>query len=177
MNVFILCTGRCGSVTFAKACENISNYSVGHESRNSLLGDKRFRYPDNHIEVDNRLAWLLGRLGDKYGDDAFYVHLTRNEEDVARSLQRGHGHILKHYQQGIVRSADCPEVALDCVKNINANIKEFLRHKHMTSTTIEIEKAVRFFPWFWERIGAEGNLGKALKELTVRHNAHDKRSG
>ena len=89
MNVFVLCTGRCGSTTFARAAEHATNFSVGHESRKRLIGAERFAYADNHIEVDNRLSWMLGRLDDHYGERARYVHLTREREAVARSfLQR-----------------------------------------------------------------------------------------
>ena len=41
-------------------------------------------YTKGHIEVDNRLSWMLGRLDKVYADDlAIYVHLKRN-----RSLSR-----------------------------------------------------------------------------------------
>jgi hypothetical protein len=84
-NVFVLCTGRCGSLAFARACAHMTNYSCGHESRCSLLGAERLSYPSRHIEVDNRLAWLLGRLDETYGKDAFYVHLRRDRDATARS--------------------------------------------------------------------------------------------
>lgn len=55
----MLCTGRCGSVTFTTACRHASHYSVGHE----LLGLRHgLLYPDRHIEVNNRLVWYLGTL-------------------------------------------------------------------------------------------------------------------
>lgn len=85
MNVFILNAGRSGSKTFARACDHITNFTSAHESRSGLLGEGHFAYPDNHIESDNRLAWLLGRLDRKYGDRAFYVHLTRDVGPVAAS--------------------------------------------------------------------------------------------
>ncbi|MES9978612.1 MAG: hypothetical protein ABW107_07665, partial [Candidatus Thiodiazotropha sp. 6PLUC5] len=67
MNIFILNSGRCGSTTFIKACEHITNYTTGHETRAHLTGDKRIDYPDNHIEADNRLSWILGRIDNKFG--------------------------------------------------------------------------------------------------------------
>ncbi|MFM8634352.1 MAG: hypothetical protein ACKOEX_06015, partial [Planctomycetia bacterium] len=70
-HVFVLCTGRCGSVTFAKACGHFRNYSTGHET-NRAPGPARLAYPDGHIEIDNRLAWFLGGLEERYGDDALY---------------------------------------------------------------------------------------------------------
>ncbi len=86
MNVFVLCTGRCGSSTFIEACHHIANYTSAHESRSSLLGAERLAYPAQHIEADNRLSWLLGRLDAAYGDSAFYVHLQRNHPDTAASF-------------------------------------------------------------------------------------------
>ena len=88
MNVFVLCTGRSGSTTFYRACRHITNYSAGHELNTSEVGRARLDYPEDHIEVDNRLSWLLGRLDQAYGDRAFYVHLTREEEPTARSFDR-----------------------------------------------------------------------------------------
>ncbi len=56
MDVFVLCTGRCGSTTFIKACAHITNYTAAHESRTGLLGSDRLDYPGKHIEADNRLS-------------------------------------------------------------------------------------------------------------------------
>ena len=58
--VFVLCTGRCGSTTFARAAAHATNFTAKHESRTYKLGAQRLAYPDNHIEVDNRLAWWRG---------------------------------------------------------------------------------------------------------------------
>jgi hypothetical protein len=62
MNVFVLTTGRSGSLTFAEACRRITNYTTGHETRVGRVGPERLAYPDRHIEVDHRLAWFLGRM-------------------------------------------------------------------------------------------------------------------
>lgn len=65
MNIFVLCTGRSGSKTFIKACNHITNYTCGHESRAKrakLESRLNLDYPPNHIEADNRLSWFLGRL-------------------------------------------------------------------------------------------------------------------
>ena len=83
LNVFVLCTGRCGSVTFARACRFIDNYTAGHETAHGY----NLEYPDRHIEVDNRLSWFLGRLDERY-PDAYYVHLLRRREDVVQSFAR-----------------------------------------------------------------------------------------
>ncbi|MDP8927238.1 MAG: hypothetical protein M3O70_01305 [Actinomycetota bacterium] len=83
----MLNTGRCGSLTLATACQAaILNYTSGHESRAHIFDGTRLDYPDQHIEVDNRLSYFLGGLAAKYPEDVFYVHLTRNPDDVARSF-------------------------------------------------------------------------------------------
>ena len=87
MNVFVLSTGRAGSKTFVLACEYLSNFTAGHETRADQIGSSRFEYPINHIEADNRLTWHLGLLGRKYdGRDVFYVHLKRDPEKIAESF-------------------------------------------------------------------------------------------
>jgi len=89
LNVFVLCAGRCGSVTFIEVAKHVCNYIAGHETRTALNGHARFAYPVGHIEADNRLSWLLGRLDDRYGDEAFYVHLQRDILDTARASALG----------------------------------------------------------------------------------------
>ena len=91
MNVFVLNSGRCGSMTFIRACRHIRNYSAGHESRVQLLGEQRLAYAPDHIEADNRLCWLLGRLDAAYGEHAYYVHLSREPAATAVSSTRSAG--------------------------------------------------------------------------------------
>jgi hypothetical protein len=83
--VFVLSTGRCGSTTFARSCAHIANYTCGHETNWGRLGDVRLDYPDQHIEVDNRLSWFLGSLHRRY-PDATYVHLLRDPDLVVASF-------------------------------------------------------------------------------------------
>ena len=175
MNVFVLCTGRCGSTTFAKACEHIENFSSAHESRCKLLGNERFSYPKNHIEIDNRLSWLLGRLDDSYGDDSYYVHLRRDSMKVAESFTRRYEKgIIKAYRGGIImgppKDADPIEVSLDYCKTVNSNISLFLKDKSK-KMEFNLESYEIDFPCFWEAIGAEGNMQHAMSEFSVSHNA------
>ena len=86
MNVFVLCTGRCGSHTFIESCNHISNYTAGHETRSRFLGKERLNFALNHIEADNRLAWFLGRLDTTYRENVFYVHLSRNKNQTIKSF-------------------------------------------------------------------------------------------
>lgn len=175
MRVFVLCTGRCGSLTFAKACEHIDNYTAGHESNTGVCGPDRVCYPDQHVEVDNRLAWLLGRLHDTYRDNALYVHLCRNEENVAQSfLKRWHYGIMKAYADTILMNRRWPDsmridVCRDYVKTVNRNIELFLQDKSQ-KMRLNIEDARRDFPRFWTTIDAKGNREKAVDQFKTRLN-------
>lgn len=176
MNVFILSTGRCGSYTFFRACEHIENYSAAHESRIGKL-QNRTKYPDDHIESDNRLTWFLGRLDREYGDDALYVHLKRNREATAESHARRYSYgIIKAYNKQIIWRADeDPAVnSLDVCRHycdtVNQNIEQFLKDKSKTME-FRLESAEEDFREFWNRIGAEGELSVALEEWGRKHNA------
>ena len=178
MNVFVLSSGRCGSTTFARACEHISNYSCAHESRVDLIGRSRLAYPDNHIEADNRLSWFLGRLDAAYGSHAFYVHLTREPSAVAVSYARRikPGNIMWAYTDGIyTRNAyrkmgeDPTQAASDYLETVEANIGLFLKDKdHVFS--FRLENAIEDFRAFWRAIGADGDLEAGLAEFEVLHN-------
>lgn len=176
MNVFILNAGRSGSTTFNKACQHITNYTSAHESRAHVLGSTRLDYPQNHIEADNRLSWFLGRLDKQYGNDALYVHLTRNVEATAKShAQRAFRHgIFLAYRKGILTNTPIEisdmSVALDYCDTVNSNIELFLKDK-TNVMTFQLENAAHDFQLFWELIGAEGDREAALAEFERKHNA------
>ena len=176
MNIFILNTGRCGSTTFIMACRHIQNFTSAHESRTARLGDARFNYPENHIEADNRLSWLLGRLDLKYGDNAFYVHLKRNEIETAQSyVHRFSRGIMNAYRgrgilMGISEQCDPMSVALDYCRTVNSNIELFLKDKSRVME-IHLEEIEQDFTTFWNRVGAVGDLRAALAEFKTRYNA------
>lgn len=175
MNVFVLNTGRCGSTTFIMACRHITNYTAAHESRSQYVGAARLDYPPNHIEADNRLSWFLGRLDRKYGNDAFYVHLRRDERATAQSwVRRYDRNIMKGYREyilmGFPGDASPYEVARDYIDTVNSNIELFLRDK-TNWMDLSIERAQIEFPVFWERIGARGDLAAALAEFDTLYNA------
>jgi hypothetical protein len=175
MNVFILNSGRCGSTTWIRACAHIDNFSAGHETRSHLSGDARLDYPDQHIEADNRLSWLLGRLDRHYGDRALYVHLQRDPEAVIRSFARRRDFgILRAYHEGILLGSDpalpAVELATDYLETVQANIALFLRDKPH-SLQVRLEHWQQDFPCFWQAIGASGDLDAALQEFCVQHNS------
>lgn len=174
MNVFVLSTGRCGSTTFVEACRHITNYTAAHESRARIAGPDRLKYPQRHIEADNRLSWFLGRLDREYGPNAFYVHLRRDDFKTAASLlNRYHGGIMRAYSTGILMRKDAQHdphvVCLDYCDTVNSNIECFLKDKPL-KLTMRLENAKVDFRMFWERIGAQGDLKAALGEWDVRHN-------
>jgi hypothetical protein len=186
VNIFVLSTGRCGSTAFSKACEHITNYTTGHESRYRYLGPARFAFPDDHIETDFRLAYHLGQLH-SYFPDAFYVHLKRDRVAVARSYIRKYFKRPSPYGQGrawyeiysrpLPEEKTIPYVMLGMVDAINANIEHFLEGDAgagMGFIPIEIEDIATTFTLFWRGIGAEGDIDAALAEFDKNHNAWDK---
>jgi hypothetical protein len=178
MNVFVLCTGRCGSVTFAEACKQIRNYTCGHETQAGFVGPARIEYPDNHIEVDNRLSWYLGRLHFKYGSTAFYVHLKRSMDATARSYaRRRYVGVMNAFASGLLRqktlSADAQDpvkLAAEICDTMQANIRHFLLDKP-NKLEIQLETIETDFPVFWNRIAAEGDLSRALQCFDNRANS------
>lgn len=174
-NIFILNTGRCGSTTFIQACNHITNFTALHESCLTYTGGRRLAYPDNHIEADNRLSWMLGRLEKKYGNDAFYVHLSRDVGTTADSFAKRMGFgIMKAYRDGILLGAgedqSALDLALDYIETIESNIELFLKDK-THKMEFHLESAKTDFEIFWDRIGAEGDLNAALKEWNINYNA------
>jgi hypothetical protein len=195
VRIFVLTTGRSGSLTFAMACSHITNFSSAHESRAALIGDSRFAYPDDHIEIDNRLTWFPGPLATRF-PDARYVHLVRDHAATADSyLQRWPrppataigrmrlartarppgALLMPAFANGIVmRWAAWPEherrgVSEFMIETINANIREFLKGRdHLT---VELEAAADGFGRFWDWIGATGDKEAAVHEWSVRHHA------
>ena len=175
MNIFILNSGRCGSTTFIKACQHITNYTSAHESLLTETGSKRFNYAENHIEADNRLSWFLGRLDETFGDNAYYVHLSRDPDETADSFSRRINFgILKAYEQGVLmhenHKLSAHEIATDYIETVESNIKHFLKDKSSTMD-ISLETIKADFTEFWNSINAQGNLAKALNELDINYNA------
>ena len=180
MNVFVLCTGRCGSTTFSKAAAHMTNFTAGHETRCSLIGNHRLAYPPSHIEIDNRLSWFLGRLDCAYGKNACYVHLQRDLLETAESFcDRWNFGIMQAYRSGILMGGKVTDaadekakfsVAFDYCRTVNENICCFLKDKpnHMA---FRLENAANDWERFWTWIGAKGDFAASLGEWNIKHNA------
>lgn len=183
MRIFILCTGRSGSSAIIKACKHIDNYSSGHETLSEKTVNERFKYPNDHIEADNRLSWQLGQLDKLFGDEAFYVHLKRDKDAVAKSFMGRffQWSIIDSYCEGIKKvppfSLNNRERLAACyeyIETVNTNIDFFLSDK-TNKMEIHLENIENDFLKFWEKINATGNLEKALNEFKIKHNASGSR--
>ena len=175
MNIFILNTGRCGSSTFIKACGHIKNYSCAHESRATLAGKQRLAYPAQHIEADNRLSWFLGRLDQQYGDNALYIHLSRNKQQTIESFsKRADYGIMQAYKEGILLGGESNQsnvqIAEDYIDTVESNIKFFLKDKK-NKMNFSLDNAKYDFEVFWKFISAEGDFQAALSEWEINYNA------
>lgn len=162
-------------MTFIQACQHIANFTAGHETRLRLIGNARLAYPDNHIEADNRLSWLLGRLDRTYGNNACYVHLTRDQAATTTSFaRRADFGIMKAYREGILLDGESEQtpydLAVDYLDTVDANIALFLKDKR-NRMVFRLEHAKDDFKTFWNWIGAQGDLDKALAEWDTSHNA------
>jgi len=182
MNVFILNTGRCGSTTIIKACQHITNYTAKHESRSSMLADERLNYPSNHIEADNRLTWFLGQLDQKYGNNAFYIHLQRERTGTVTSyarrwdsnvtIVRGFGESILIRRAHQLSDIEKLQISCDYYDAANANIALFLKDKtqkmEMHLETLETDFAI-----FWKKISAQGDFETALSDIKQKYNASE----
>lgn len=183
MRVFVVCTGRCGSMTLSKALGHATNYTCAHESRSGRITD-RLAYPDQHIEVDNRLSFMLGLLHKRY-PEAFYIWLRRSRNKVVDSYTKRfntRAGIMRAYANGIVQNTRVPNditqrrrVAELYVDATEANIARFLhgiddgqryRFLDMDEPTLATD-----FADLWQAIKAEGDLTAAQHELAKYYNA------
>ena len=164
MRVFVLCTGRCGSKSLYLACQFITNYTSGHETRNGHAIEDRLDYPENHIEIDNRLIWYAGHLWERYGDSAYYVHLTRRREDVINSFSRkvdSKVGIMEGWHW-VSRMLDRNATPADYVDVVNKNIERFL-HRASNKITISVDDGIKGFDLFCSKIGAALKNKKSIR--------------
>lgn len=177
MRVFGLCTGRSGSTTLAKALSHATNYTCGHETQPRKV-EGRLEYPDQHIEIDHRLSWFLGSLDKMYGDDAAYIHLTRDPEKVAESWSVRHNRggqmpswldVVLYRPRPQDRRNALPGARL-MVQTVTDNIALFLRDKTRV-VRLDIDDPHQRFDEVWDMIGATGDRDASHAELDHRYNA------
>ena len=173
MRVFVVSTGRCGSTTFSKACQFISNYTVAHQWHHGQVGN--YEYPDDHIEVDPRLSYSLPLLIEKY-PTAKYIHLQRERESCIKSLSkrkstgffmRFHfGAIDKNLQKGA-------EVYYDIT---NSLINKILLGANSQTIHVWLENLISLdyenndWQKIWNFIKAQGNFKDSLAQWKIKYN-------
>ncbi len=165
MRVFVLTTGRAASKTFAYACKHLDGMTAGHETNRQKI-DSRLDYPDNHVEVDNRLVWFLGGLDKRYDDgNTFYVYLTRDADKVVESyLSRWHlkVSINRAFYHGILMNPKKPDIDTarkSCrlfVETVDENIHYFLKNRRNWSH-VRVEHLERDFFDFMKNAGLTGD--------------------
>jgi len=158
----------------------MENYTCGHEERAGFIGEERLAYPENHIEADNRLSWYFGRLHFKYGNDAFYVHLTRDLKATAKSYaKRKDVGIMHAFADGLLlkkalgKNATKPlPLATEICETADANIRHFLSDKTQ-KCVIRLEHIKEDFAEFWKAIDAKGDFDSALDSFNNPHNTSE----
>jgi len=168
MRVFVVGTGRCGSVTLSKACKNIKNYSSSHESKTSpnnqgVFGD--LEYPENHIEIDPRMSYHIFSLREKYKDGIFF-HLLREESGCVRSLSKRKS--LRNYSTFHYGWFDNDYDA--AAKMYYENTTKMLKSVIPESHTIVLENIEHDWVKFCKIIKAECDQEKALIQLKQKYN-------
>ena len=176
MRIFVIGTGRCGTMTFKKACNHIKNYTNAHEGNTGWKHkDNIFDYPDNHIEIDCRLSYFLPILVEKY-PDALYVHLQRERESCIESLSKRKS--LNHFSIfHLGKPKDMKEIAsiyydntVNLINNYLYNVLDKNIFNPQKFYHYKLENIQDGFIEIWDKIQAEGNREKALSELKIKHN-------
>lgn len=168
--MFVVGTGRCGSVSFAVACQHITNFTAAHETDNYELV-----YPDDHIEVNAMLRAPMAVLMDRY-PNARWVHLIRERSACVPSLEAlAHGEVVRCY--GRINRTTIPEdhraEAEAYYDYENAAIAAMLERRE--SMTFRLENRFQDWKRFWSWIGAEGNLKASLYSWSFKRNTRQQR--
>lgn len=170
MRVFVIGTGRCGTVSFREACRHIENFSDGHESRCGLL-----EYPDNHIEVNPQARGLVKHLAQKY-PEARWVHLIRDPETCIPSLAAmGRGIIMEYYGRinpSVQISPSNGDIAYRFYWQENDLIEVQLEHLVPPAQRMKIRLETVREQWrtFWDWIGARGDFAASLASWDTPRN-------
>uniref|UniRef100_A0A6M3XK25 Uncharacterized protein n=1 Tax=viral metagenome TaxID=1070528 RepID=A0A6M3XK25_9ZZZZ len=170
MRVFVVGTGRCGTVTFSKAAGHATNYTVGHESNTGAwakIGD--WDYPDNHIEVSSHLIIAIPILRKRY-PQAKWVHLIREREACVNSLARlrpaMRAFAYVFYQQASPNERDAAGAVYD---TSNALCRALL--PPYPTFTLQLEYSREHWLSCWHFMGCEGDFKASLAEWDVKYNA------
>lgn len=175
MRVFVVCVGRCGSVSFREACRYAQNYTTGHESKCGLL-----EYPDQHIEVSAQVRSVIVHIARKY-PDAKWVHLRREPASCIPSIARlDRGAFVEHYRllfNTIMPSNQPIDVAYRYYWAENDKIEAQLQFAvpEGQRLTMHLETIRDGWRTFWAWIGAQGNYEASLMAWDVKRNTAEER--
>jgi hypothetical protein len=176
MNVFALCAGRTASTAFSSACSHLQGFTAGHETRSRLIGGDRLAYPDNHIEIDNRLAWFLGGLDERFGNEARYVYMNRDAKSIAMSYEKRWNltvSVVRAFATGLCMQSNVPrdrriEICDFYVHTLEQNVKHFLASKQHVFQ-FHLNDAKTSFEGFCDFLGVTCPP-EAMAEWDHRHN-------
>ena len=175
MRVFVVGTGRCGSVSFHEACKFITNFGTGHESRSP-----RLEYPRDWIEVSPHLRCCITTLCHRY-PFAKWVHLIREPQACIESLAAlDHGEVMQAYGvlfPSIMDSEQPNDIAYRYYWSENDSIAVQLKSlvTYENRMTLNLETIKDQWHWFWQWIKADGDLQASLNSWDVRYNTREQR--
>jgi len=137
MRIFVIGTGRCGTMTFSKACKHITNFTSGHETSGRLPIKEKLIYPDNHIEIDPSLSYFIPILREKY-PDALFVHLQRERESCVNSLMKRESlysfagfHLRAHHTECSKNMRLIAEIYYDMTNEMISNLFKEVKYLHI----------------------------------------------
>lgn len=127
-----------------------------------------WEFSDNHIEIGSHLFTQMPALMAKY-PDAKWVHLIREREACCTSLaSQCTIEVVEFCQRWFhIFRPDPLEAAKAYYDAVNGMIDKMMP----PGMCISIENAVEHWIWFWDSIGAEGDLPASANEFERRYNA------
>ena len=165
MNIFVIGSGRCGTLTFSKSISHCTNYTVGHESHAGSVD--RLNYPENHIEVSSHLTLYWPMLRKRYPQCRFVWIQRVDDVRCARSISKLQGGQIVRDFCNVFHQQPNPvliEGALDIYDMMNA------QGEASGAFRIEMENAKAQWQRCWDFMGCEGDFELSLNEWDTRYN-------
>lgn len=162
--IFVTGTGRCGTMTFAKAAGHATNFGVDFEPPRTSLD-----FPDRRITVAASLHLCLPLLV-RYYPDAKWVHVVREREACIDSLATlSNGEMMRwwgwfYLNQPAMPARDAAAVYYDLT---NALIAACVPYRF----TLNLEHARSQWPGCWQFMGCDGDFNASLAEWSTKYNA------
>lgn len=176
MRVFVVGTGRCGTSTFFHACNHITNYGCGHESKRGPKQIGNWSFPDDHIEIASNLTVGLHKLIYKY-PNSLWVRLKRNKRECVRSLAEQASEAMLDFAHqwwylDMTEAVDNIEVASQFYDFCE---DYYQRRLPNNALFLDLEHIREQWSVFWNEARAEGDYLASLKEWDRNYNAAENR--